>query len=163
MFHFSLHTKVWNKCHLEWKKKYRSFSKSDEILRSLCLFAIQTVIRVCQNCLFPEILTVSRNHHLTPAVNDGRRTYNPRLIESLLLEGTFEGHPVQLPCNEQGPAQPDQLPRAWSSLAWMSPEMGHPPPCWATCSSADNWRDSACCITNFVRGYKLVSFKRQRI
>jgi len=25
-----------------------------------------------------------------------------RIIESLEWEGTFDGHPVQLPCNEQG-------------------------------------------------------------
>jgi len=25
-----------------------------------------------------------------------------RIIESLELEGSFKGHPVQLPCNEQG-------------------------------------------------------------
>ena len=32
-----------------------------------------------------------------------------RIIESLELEGTFKGHLVQLPCNEQGRAQLDQV------------------------------------------------------
>ena len=31
------------------------------------------------------------------------------IIESLELEGTFKGHLVQLPCNEQGHAQLDQV------------------------------------------------------
>ena len=32
-----------------------------------------------------------------------------RIIESLELEGTFKGHLVQLPCNEQGHVQLDQV------------------------------------------------------
>ena len=34
---------------------------------------------------------------------------NDRIIESLELEGTFKDHLVQLPCNEQGHAQLDQV------------------------------------------------------
>jgi len=34
---------------------------------------------------------------------------NPRIIESLELEGTFKGSLVQLPCNEQGHAHLDQV------------------------------------------------------
>jgi len=32
-----------------------------------------------------------------------------RITEPLELEGTFKGHLVQLPCNEQGHAQLDQV------------------------------------------------------
>jgi len=38
-------------------------------------------------------------------------------VESLELEGTFKGHLVQLPCNEQGHHSHIRLPRASSSLA----------------------------------------------
>mgnify|MGYP001851912454 CR=1 FL=1 len=47
-----------------------------------------------------------------------------RIIESLELEGTFKGHLVQLPCNEQGHAQLDQVahiliqPRLESLQGW---------------------------------------------
>jgi len=37
---------------------------------------------------------------------------------SLGLEGTSEGHPVQLPCNELGHHSYIRLPRAWSGLAF---------------------------------------------
>ena len=45
-------------------------------------------------------------------------------IESLELEGTFKGHLVQLPCNEQGRVQPHQVaqgliqPRLESLQGW---------------------------------------------
>ena len=39
-----------------------------------------------------------------------------RNIELFELEGTFKGHLVQLPCNEQGCLQLDQVLRALSSL-----------------------------------------------
>jgi len=41
---------------------------------------------------------------------------NLNFIESFELEGTFKGHLVQLPCNEQGHLQLDQVLRALSSL-----------------------------------------------
>ena len=41
-----------------------------------------------------------------------------RIIESLKLEGTFEGHLVQLPCNRQVHHSLIRLPRAWPSLAF---------------------------------------------
>ena len=43
-------------------------------------------------------------------------TYNHRIIESLESEGTFKGHVVQLPTNEEGHHSYIRLPRAWSSL-----------------------------------------------
>ena len=39
-----------------------------------------------------------------------------QFTESLELEGTLKGHLVQLPCNEQGHPQLDQVLRALSSL-----------------------------------------------
>ncbi len=49
---------------------------------------------------------------------------NHRILESLELEVTSEGHLVQLPCNEQGHAQLDQVaqgliqPRLKSFQGW---------------------------------------------
>jgi len=42
-------------------------------------------------------------------VNCVERLKNHRIIESLELEGTFEGHRVQLSCNDQGHPQLDQV------------------------------------------------------
>jgi len=49
---------------------------------------------------------------------------NYRIIESLELEGTFRGHLVQLPCNEQGQHSSIRLPRAWSSLTLKVSRVG---------------------------------------
>jgi len=51
-----------------------------------------------------------------PLSSESRLTFH-RIIESLELEETFKGHPVQIPCNEQGHPQLNQVFRAWSSLA----------------------------------------------
>ena len=48
------------------------------------------------------------------------------------LEGTFKGHLVQPPFNEQGHLQLEQVSPTWP---WMFPGMGHLPPLWATCAS----------------------------
>jgi len=42
---------------------------------------------------------------------------NTHVTEALELEGTFKGHLVQLPFNEQGHHSLIMLLRAWSSLA----------------------------------------------
>jgi len=56
--------------------------------------------------------------------NKSRKSYclsafllqNHRIAESSELEGTLKGHPVQLPCNEQGHLMLHQLLGALSSL-----------------------------------------------
>ena len=57
------------------------------------------------------------------------------VIEPLELEGTAEGHLVQLPCNEQGHHGQIRLPRPDPASPWKSAGMGHQPQHWATCSS----------------------------
>ena len=59
-----------------------------------------------------------------------------QFTESLELEGTLKGDLVQLPCNEQGHPQLDQVLRALSSLTSNVSRDGEPPPPWATCVSA---------------------------
>ena len=49
-----------------------------------------------------------------------------RIIESLQLEGASEGHPVQLPCSEQGHHSYIRLPRAWASLVLKFSRVGAP-------------------------------------
>ncbi|KAK4825368.1 hypothetical protein QYF61_027121 [Mycteria americana] len=44
----------------------------------------------------------AKNHRIT-------ESQNHRIIEWFWLEGTFKGHPVQSPCNEQGHLQLDQV------------------------------------------------------
>jgi len=44
------------------------------------------------------------------------------ITESFELEGTFKGHPVQLPCTEQGHLQLHQLLRAWLVV---QPDLGY--------------------------------------
>ena len=71
---------------------------------------------------------------LLPQGNFTNRWRNFR--ESFELEGTFKGHPVQLPCNEQGHAQLDQGAQSPSSLTLDVSRVQDPAPLWAICASA---------------------------
>ena len=62
--------------------------------------------------------------------------FNHRIIEPSELEGTLKGHPVQLPCNERGHPQLDQVLRAPSSLTLNASRNGAPTASLALCSSA---------------------------
>lgn len=46
-----------------------------------------------------------------------------------VLKGTSKGYGVQIPCNEQGCLQLDQV--AQNPVQWMFPRMGHLPAFWA--------------------------------
>ena len=52
-------------------------------------------------------------------------SYNHRIIR---VGRTIKGHPVQLPCNEQGHLQLCQVLRALFSLTLNVARDGHPPP-----------------------------------
>ena len=58
-----------------------------------------------------------------------------RIIERFELEGIPKGHPVPLPCREQGHLPPGEV-----ALSLVQPDLecpsGHPPPLWARCSGA---------------------------
>jgi len=58
-------------------------------------------------CITPSLSSVQigDNEHYGNEKRSGRH----RIIESLELEGTFKDHLVQLPCNEQGHAQLNQV------------------------------------------------------
>ena len=49
-----------------------------------------------------------------PVQNIHTESQNHGIIEQFGLEGTFKGHPVQLPCNKQEQIQLDQV--AWSPV-----------------------------------------------
>ena len=80
----------------------------------------------------------------TSSVRRGSTFGYQSVTELVELEGTLEGHLLQLSWNNQGHLQLDHiapwsnsmLQRAHSSLTlWMSLWMGYPPCLWATCSS----------------------------
>lgn len=73
-------------------------------------------------------LEQSRDHWI-------RESENSRIMEWFGVEGTFQGHPVQLPAMNRDTFPQIRLLRAPSKLLCRFSGMEQPPPLWAICST----------------------------